>query len=109
MSENDSEVFDAAADILEKDGWSQGKLHQPDGSHCALGALAVASETKVCDETITLNERWPRLYSKLAHYLDSWDIPDWNDYPERTAQEVIDALRGLAKEETKRAEGIANE
>ncbi|QTF81818.1 hypothetical protein SEA_GUEY18_33 [Gordonia phage Guey18] len=104
---NDAELFDHVADILERDGWCQHEAHY-EGSHCALGALEVAA--KETYGTGCYLGHYPRVYKKVTEFIvgngNVWsDVPEWNDASNRTAQEVVDKYRELAKEETKRADG----
>ncbi|WP_149030285.1 hypothetical protein [Kitasatospora sp. MBT66] len=102
-------VFEKAAEIIEKDGLAKGVYKDADGCHCALGALnaaldngfvginddhggaAIASEGLA--EWITyadhLNTQVPDEYG---------DVPEWNDEPERTAAEVAAFLRKAGKD-----------
>ncbi|AXN53447.1 hypothetical protein HOT81_gp029 [Gordonia phage Fryberger] len=101
---NDAELFDKVADILERDGWCQHEAHNEAGNHCALGALEVAAGEMYGDKYLN---HYPRVYLKVTKGIDPdfHSVPAWNDTKGRTAQEVIDQYRALAKEETKRADG----
>lgn len=101
----------AAADVLERDGWTQGRYHDDDGCHCALGAIAVAirgSSRPNPDRWKPWAENAIRLRAGAALVAHSVGIPpdayhhprldvsDWNDEYGRTAAEVIAALRAAA-------------
>lgn len=101
MSENVSEILETAADVIEKRGWTQGVYVDANGV-CMLGAISTA---------VTGD---PRLYWRdianffpgqtpvvkaLSAYLEGEWPPQFNDRPGRTKQEVLDALRGAAKQE----------
>lgn len=118
----------AAADLLERDGWTQGVYHRAVGgrcAHCALGAVAVVTgfhrvgvpptylEEVAVGEVDWDYARKPDLYGTFStpeakrndaavawvrKVIDTHLIPDWNDAPERTADEVIAALREAADE-----------
>lgn len=103
----------AAADVLERDGWTQGSFHRlvDEGRicHCAEGAIAVASgrhedvrpdpvSNSMVDwkpNTDASARHWDAL-DALAEVIDAHNIPSWNDTPGRTADEVIAALRAAA-------------
>lgn len=84
------EVLLAAADEIERDGWCQGRAHSRDGRHCALGALGGAAPDQMA-------------FDSAKHVLSRWldvslfgGIQHWNDQGERTATDVIAALRAAA-------------
>ena len=85
---NREEVADhieAAADLIEREGWCQGALTSPEGGYCVEGALmqaplwyaSVTYEAAQRDLTLTLGQL----------------IPRWNDTPGRTKQKVLEMLR----------------
>ena len=101
----------AAADVLERDGWTQQQYHSPAGHHCALGAIAVAirgSSKPNPDRWKPWAENAIRLRADAEvvarsigippdkHHAPRLDVSDWNDDPDRTADEVIAALRAAA-------------
>lgn len=84
----------AAADILKRDGWTQGAYYDDTGCHCAMGAIATALNvisTEPGDLTEAEWERWSDDVDHLAKHLGD-DVDSWNDAPGRTADEVIAAL-----------------
>lgn len=87
-----------AADVLERDGWTQGAFHSLDGCHCAAGALELAVGLRVNDEAH--DERYIDAVRWLGNHVDvrptSLAVFAWNDTPGRTADEVIAALRAAA-------------
>jgi len=76
----------AAADVLERDGWTQEQFTDALGCHCAEGAFMYATPSV---------ERWTAASAALRSYLGAVVIT-WNDAPGRTAAEVIAALRAAA-------------
>lgn len=88
-----ADLLEDAAVALERDGWCRFHFTDPDtGSHCARGAMRAV-----------LAEKSP-VYTSL--YTDAGDVLmdvvkdsviTWNDAPERTEQEVLDAFRKAAK------------
>lgn len=82
------DVLLRAAEILERDGWCQGKVYDGDAC-CMVGAFMLA-----------------RIHSPVeGHPFPAWPLPDidgmvpgkWNDAPGRTKEEVVAKLRELAE------------
>lgn len=103
------ETLFRAAEILEDRGWCQGLLTNDRGEHCAVGALCVALEQQMRCNYGDLVRSGP--LNIFAAYLPPGSddretgvvkITRWNDNPERTAQEVITALRRAAHQEASR-------
>lgn len=105
-----------AAEILQRDGWITGSLHQVVGGkvcHCADGALYVATGAHINlrpvlhgvmadapeDEEVR-NEayaRWERADTALQTHVGG-SVPAWNDAPGQTAEKVIAGLLAAAEE-----------
>jgi hypothetical protein len=103
----------AAAEVLRRDGWTQGAYHTLAGCHCAEGALALTVGQHVYDEglpdapvtyldvnwwAVNTESAWLRrdaAEDALRHHVGP-DIVEWNDTPDRTADEVIAALEAAA-------------
>lgn len=79
----------AAADYIEKWGWHQGSASGSTGGVCAMGAILEVTDIKFHVRAMRLLCR--HLGSQHIDY-----IPDWNDSPSRTKEEVISALREAA-------------
>lgn len=113
MSTN-ADVLDRAADLIERNGWWQNfyydlgtDLPKRECAVCARGAINLAANGRTPDR---LSDVGQNALSALERYLGiSGDHPhsvaDWNDAPERTAKEVIAALRGAAAAEREQAAG----
>lgn len=98
----------AAAEVLKRDGWTQGAYHSDDGCHCALGAIARVISARSDRPNPDRWKPWAdssvrlRLDAlALANHLGDPVFPrlavtDWNDAPGRTADEVIAALEAAA-------------
>lgn len=112
-----SEVLNNAADLIERDGWTQGNegMLVARVPHCLEGAIAAASGLKSWVES----HRGP-LYRNhdvkvcpagkaLGEYLGS-DMPAWawNDQRHRTAIEVVALLRAVAVVEAAREEAMVS-
>ena len=117
-----SEILDLAADVIERRGWVNGgeyEVEDPWGKDgvspvCLEGALlAVVKSTN----TVTLRDC--PAYVAMSEYLDMRPanhdfygatrrvpIYEWNDEEGRTANEVIEALRGAAAVERVKEEAL---
>ena len=109
-----ADVLEDGADIIEKEGHGKGNYFVPGQGYCALGALGTAAGVFYDHDQSTdpaLKERFT-VYAEAADALaelvtvdrtrNNLDnrrhlVPAWNDAPERTKQEVLDALRKAAK------------
>jgi hypothetical protein len=88
----------AAAEVLRRDGWTQGFMHC-DGKHCALGAVEVVVDPDTNDDEgwdDEQNRRFADAAKLLRRVTGESQIVDWNDDPGRTAEEVIAALEAAA-------------
>ncbi len=84
-----AEVARKAADLLERDGWCQGKFRNS-GAHCVVAALTAVDDWSAPEQAAVRR----RL---RVHAGTEW-LVNWNDAPERTADEVIALLRQVATE-----------
>lgn len=82
-----------AAELLERDGWCRGNSIDRQGRRCAMGAINSASHEPGSG---TAWDRFDQAADRLQTYLGRTHVPDWNDHPERTAEQVIAALREAA-------------
>ncbi len=84
----------AAADVLERDGWTQEFFTDQAGCHCAAGAVRVVAYEKG-DKAC-----YRDAVEALAAYVTGTDnliaLYRWNDNPDRTSAEVIAAFRAAA-------------
>jgi intergrase/recombinase len=97
-----------AAEYLSENGWTQGKLLEKiDGKQaaCAMGAIRVVSGPS--ELASTRGEKSEAAYRLLSGYLDEkgvlpadeaalHPIARWNDRMERTAEDVILAMKDAA-------------
>jgi hypothetical protein len=106
------QTLHAAADAIETHGHTKGILLDEHGGMCANGAILRALDVEMIDhghgtEVIGLHHKRPHFKAAVAalgSYLDLSDnpykasdlIPRWNNAPERTAQDVVEALRAAA-------------
>ena len=99
------DVLLKAASIVEE-GWCQGHLHRnKDGDvtysgeqaarSCAAGAIARASD-QLSGDLGTLSNLGSTARRGLRKQLGLISIPVWNDHPDRTADEVAEAMRVAA-------------
>jgi len=104
MSTTLAEIYRKAAQVLESGGWVQHRMRQPqaDGTvaHCALGALTVAVNEQR-NEHFCCAECNPDVVAPLTEFLgiDKFDIPTWNDQPDRTREDVVKAFLVAADRE----------
>jgi hypothetical protein len=81
-----SETLARARDLLFEEDWSPNAHRGPRGPRCAFWAI-VDAETEPYEPR---TYRSPCSFFKAAIGCD--DIPTWNDAPERTFAEVVDAF-----------------
>lgn len=114
MSEHKAEVLQRAAGIIERDGWTKGQYQDEDsGAVCMSGAIALAileiQEERGMYGWLSVDsvaEAYEGPYSDLLWPIIEEQHPDWwelywsvnatvaafNDYDERTKEEVIAVL-----------------
>jgi hypothetical protein len=112
MSAETAAILDEAANVIRRNGLQKGSMYAPSGLKpasqcpvCTYGALAIA----VCGTPLLDTNRELRQLKAAADALTSflgfdtafteWAVPDWNDKPDRTAEQVIAALEGAARAE----------
>ena len=84
----------AAADVLERDGWTQQMFCDPStGARCVMGSLDAVYGPRDSRGVGDPNEAIA--YIRLTEVIGPRVI-QWNDAPGRTADEVIAALRAAA-------------
>ena len=101
MSATPQDVLRVAARILMRDGWWDGSIGQG-GAHtrkCAAVAIGRAANGSGVGQEAALNHFAIYLGVSGVTNTDNFDgIVDWNDAPERTAEDVILALKCAAEE-----------
>jgi hypothetical protein len=86
----------AAADVLERDGWTQGSFKDQNGCRCAAGAISkVALDRFPEDSDFNFDEAFEDALDALRAFVGK-PVVVWNDERGRTAAEVIAALRAAA-------------
>ncbi len=95
-------TLERAARLIDELGWCQGEQTEPDGGICAATALMRAAQIEASEYGDVLD-----IYelSRMALGFSTGDVTvglfclaSWNDQPGRTRQEVVDRLRGAARE-----------
>jgi len=93
----------AAAEVLRRDGWTQGTYHDVDDDrvcHCAVGAIEAGTGYWTLGGRTQLNpalrQRVDAAWSAVTPVIGTPDIFSWNDDEDRTADEVIAALEAAA-------------
>ncbi len=87
-------VLRDAANLLRERGWAQGTYYRG-GGYCLLGAIRMARFGG-----LIISDHDDLLYRSVMDAVGSRihrDIPDWNDVPGRTKEEVILLLETAAK------------
>lgn len=101
-----SDILLKAADLLEKHGLAKFQRMDINGSMCFLGAVqaaqfGISDQIKYggdSDLTLEVSEAVASLLKlRKGHAPDTRQaVADWNNHPERTSQQVIDAMRQAA-------------
>ena len=81
-----------AADLIEERGHAKHALEDSRGGLCILGALRMA-DAGTTDLTAPRSKGYHKAREKVSDKIGKGDLASWNNQPERTQQEVIDALR----------------
>lgn len=113
LSKLDPDVYDDAADLIETNGRCQNKSRGPAGEMCVSEAIRVARNANGLGHPLGRNENSQQRYmSGLVQHLGIPGVPAeygviWNDRPATKDQDVLDALRGTAKD-VRRAQDAAS-
>ena len=91
----------AAADVLERDGWTQGSYTDDNGCYCAAGAVLKAMRYDLSEggdymRAVEAFEAVLRQVLRAGSSAPEGAVIAWNDAAGRTAAEVIAALRAAA-------------
>jgi hypothetical protein len=98
-----SELLLKGADLIEKHGHTKNNLYDDNGAMCFMGALWKAMDAwdiGLRIQAATSVKRvlgLPNPTRSMGLSPDISAVVDWNNAPERTAQEVIDAMRLAAR------------
>lgn len=102
MSKDVPILLRKAAEVLDRDGWCQGRMDTPGGRRCALGALYKAS-SELSDGYHVEPDRWIEARegaaSSIVEHLSGEWILVWNDQPERRMSDVVKLFGQVADEE----------
>ena len=94
----DPDVYDKAADIVEKHGLSKGLYRDENGCYCVAGAIMAAIDGEFPRyEPAVFPARWAEYTDAFRWNLGIPSVTRWNDHPDRTAEEVVNALRGTCR------------
>jgi len=96
-------IINDAHNLIERDGWVQGKLRTKKG-YCIVGAIVAAAS----GEDIEL--RW-RAVEYVAMACGSQFVSIWNDCQDRTKREVLKVLKCavLIAQECEHMKGYAHD
>lgn len=98
-AEEVAEVLDKAHDELLVRGWAKGSGVDDEGRVCALVALGAALHPELTSRAVLcrpFDKKTEAAGIAFRDYIDDC-IPAWNDAPERTIDDVLDAFRHAAK------------
>lgn len=95
--------YEETIEVLEKYGWIQGQAGSTHMGFCLSGAL-----TFTCNKRYRVQPLDREVLIRREHELLTWRhffidtsgigcIPNWNDTPGRTKEEVLEELRIVAK------------
>lgn len=109
-----ADILDAAADLLQSKGWQKGAFSNATDpreatAFCALGAIrAVTGYSMAAHEYVESSGGDYAFYREKYMYAMQAsvalaakvgdNVPGWNDRPGRTAEEVIDVMKHVAKD-----------
>lgn len=84
-----ADVLNAAADLIEENGWCQGWSEDSLGRHCTLGAVAAVGKPEPAEVITNAVEHLRRATGVVG-------VASWNDEDGRTKEEVVETLRKAA-------------
>ena len=87
-----AELLLAAADLIEREGWTQG-TYRDDSGFCLIGALCAVCGRPADGDTLAM------VGARFLPVLDFDEMAkawDWNDYRNRTQRQVTKRLRAAA-------------
>jgi hypothetical protein len=109
------ELIDAGREIIERDGWNQGRYYSGmgDPENTLKDELRLAREAPVCamgalrraltGDASSLRKNDRELLTQARQLLraeaGTINIPSWNDHPERTVEDVLLTFKRAAARE----------
>jgi len=100
---NTAEILARTADVIDEVGWYQGDLYDPRGTGmCTLAAIYAAAGVDMAKATPSEADAICAAIESLQGRLGVESVVNWNDAPERTAEQVTSALRRCAAEVAER-------
>lgn len=91
MAINDVAIRRRAATLIEDKGWWQGRATGPGGQICCMTAVYWAANELTGRPTLIGGGR--TVLDEMARRLGVSNISIWNDAPDRTVEQVLEALR----------------
>lgn len=91
-----TDTLRAAVELLEIYGWCQGSLGNTSIGFCAVGAINAASRGLAhspLDKQQRHGKACERLFSAINGHTHRYGVASWNDDPDRTKDEVLEAFR----------------
>lgn len=104
---NEADILEKAADLIESVGHCKDvycKLDDDDKviAYCAVGAIRKAAG--VPEEELSRREFKYTSYTSATNATNKLQdavagfVPDWNDHSDRTAEEVVEKMKQVAKD-----------
>jgi len=95
MMETVGDVLNAAADVIEKRGWTRGTFCDAAGNVCTMGAINASLSGRpngVGTDAYAMQARRQAAMG-IKFLAGAFDVASWNDEMERTKPEVLRTLR----------------
>jgi hypothetical protein len=103
-----AEILEKAADLIEANGFWKNQLWGPEGQCCSVGAVMKATGSSISLDSQTRYARGEAvkalgvtlgLVPADVEWPEAWsEVVGWNNVDERTADDVVDAMRRAAKD-----------
>lgn len=96
-----AEILEQAADIIETHGHVKHILWDNLGRCCAVGAVRKTVCGEGVDSYLAVRGAMEAVTKNLhlSNPMGSWEaVVQWNNHPDRTGAEVVDAFRRTAKD-----------
>jgi hypothetical protein len=92
-----ADALEKAAELVRA-GWIQGDYYDDaETQFCAMGALSKACGERNLLEGVGIGSPLPLARAALVEQVGTALVTVWNDHPERTQDEVVEAMLQAAK------------
>jgi hypothetical protein len=90
-------VLRSAAELIRRRGHCQNRYEASDGSLCVIGAVSTAATGAALPPLFGApDDVYNKAISAIVEHMSMWSIPEWNDRPGRTPNEVATMLDEVA-------------